>query len=162
MMFDYERNKSLVTTSTGRRLTSGLFEEFEREDAAIPAPFKLSEWRKRYVEIADPTDYQAAMELLGDWDHWQLLLANQQFSVEVEKWRKEVEVKLRSEGVARLIKHSKGPQGTAAARWLAEAGFVEGRDMRRKKDKSDADTAAKEAKSKVADDAKRLGLSLVK
>lgn len=159
-MFDYEKNKALVTDSKGQRLTVGLFEELSRDDVTAKPAFLLSDWRKKYVELSDPTGYQAAMELLGDWDHWQLLCENKRFAEHLAKWNLEVEAKLRSAGVVQLMKQSKGPQGTAAARWLAEAGFVE-RDKRKKKDKAEEEAMSKEVKTRTNDDAKRLGLSVV-
>lgn len=160
-MYDYEANRDKLHASNGGKLTTSLFEELASDHVAAKPVFKLSEWRKKYVEIADPTEYDAAMQLIGNWDHWLVLLDNPVFLKEVEKWRLEVEVKLRSQALRQLMKQSKLPTGTAAAKWLAEAGFVE-RNKRKKKDKADDERAAKEAKGKVAEDAKRLGLTVVK
>lgn len=158
MTYDYEANKAKLCGPNGVRLTSGLFQELSDNPLA---PFKLSDWKRRYVEIADPSDYDAAMELIGDWDHWQLLLENRPVAEHINKWRLEVEVKLRSRGIKDMTKHAKQPGGAAAAKWLAEAGFAM-RDKRKPKDKEQDDAAAKEAKASVAADAKRLGLTVVK
>lgn len=161
-MYDYEANKDKLHSSNGQKLTTSLFEELARDDVAAKPVFKLSDWRKKYVDIADPSDYQAALELIGDWDHWQLLLKSPPFAGEVAKWRLEVEAKVRSEAIRQLMKQSRLPTGTAAAKWLAEAGFVKERDKRKKNDKQDDEGAAREARSRVSDDAKRLGLAVVK
>lgn len=160
-MYDYEANKSKLIDSRGVRLTVGLFEELNDGSSAVKPVFKLADWRKTFVETGDPTGYQAALELIGDWEHWQLIAKSPVFAQHLEQWKLEVEAKLRSEGIRQLMKQSKLPTGTAAAKWLAEAGFVE-RDKRKKGAKQDDDRAAKEAKLNVADDAKRLGLSLIK
>ena len=145
--FDWEANKAIVTDSTGRRLTVGLFEEL----SGPPAPFLLSTWHRVYVDVCDPTDYKAAMVLIGQWEHWTMLLECKAFMVELEKWRKEVEVKLRSEGVIELRRQAKDIKGTAAAKWLAEQGVVKtkGRVPKNMEDNSAA---------KIASDAKRLKL----
>lgn len=123
--FDYAKYKPLLVDSTGRRLTSGLFEELADPASSIKPIFKLAEWRKVYVEIADPTDYKAALHLLGDWEHWQWLLERSAaFAADVQSWREEVHVKLASEGVEELRKQAKTPKGVTAAKWLAEKGFV--------------------------------------
>ena len=160
-MYDYEANRDKLHSSTGHKLTTSLFEELTREDVAAKPVFKLSEWRKVYVDVADPTDYAAALELIGSWDRWLALIESPAFAKEVDKSRLEVEAKLRSEGMKQLMKQARLPTGTAAAKWLAEAGFIE-RDKRKKKDKQDDEKTLKEAKTKVSEDAKRLGLSLVK
>lgn len=159
--FDYEAFKHVLIDTTGRKLTTGLFEELADPASSIKPVFKLADWRKTYVELSDPTEYKAAMVLIGDWEHWQALLTSKPFLAELEQWRREVEVKVRSEAIVEIVKQSKGNKGTMAAKWLAEAGFSP-RDKRNKKQREEGDSAEQEAKSKVAEDAKRLGLSLVK
>jgi hypothetical protein len=156
-MFDYEKNKHLLCDSTGRRMTLGLFEELADPASAYKPVFKLSEWKKKYIAISDPTDYKAAMELIGDWDHWLLLMDKQAFASVVAGWRAEVQVKIRSEAIEQMKKQSRSDKGTAAAKWLAENGVVPRNIGRpRKEQKEEADSA------RARDDAKRLGLSIVK
>lgn len=116
--YAWEVNRHLVTDSTGRKLTVGLFQELSEPTS----PFTLADWRKVYVELADPTDYKAALVLIGNWDHWQALLGCKPFTAELEKWRAEVDAKLRSEAIEQLRKQSRTDKGTAAAKWLAEEG----------------------------------------
>ena len=147
--FDWEANKSLVTDSTGRRLTIGLFKELSDNPSA---PFSIADWRRIYVEIADPTDYKAAHVLIGQWEHWTMLTECKAFATELAKWRAEVEVKLRSEAIAELRKQAKTEKGTAAAKYLAGEAAPRGRPPKKKED-----DAAPETK-RVADDARRLKL----
>lgn len=156
--YDYEANKHLLVDSTGRRLTVGLFEEWADPTSSAKPIFRLGDWRKVYVEVGDPTDYKAALVLIGSWEHWQLLVDNPRFRAELESWRKEVEVKLRSEAIDHLKRHARDPKGTAAAKWLAEAGF-NGEQVKRKpgRPKKDEEPAAEDG-SRVRNDAKRLGL----
>src|SRR5690349_13466613 len=141
--FDYEAHRAQLIDSTGRKLTVGLFEELADPKSAIKPVFKLADWRKTYVDIADPTDYQAAMLLIGSWEHWQALVQNPSFFAHLEVWRREVEVKVRSEAIINLVKQSATPKGTPAAKWLAEAGFVP-RNMRNKKQREEGEGAAQE------------------
>jgi len=160
-IFDYTAFKHVLVDTTGRKLTTGLFEELADPASAIKPVFRLSDWRTTYVQLSDPTEYVAALVLLGNWEHWQALLTSTPFMVHLEQWRREVEVKVRSEAIIELVKQSKNTKGTMAAKWLAEAGFV-ARDKRTKKGREDSDAAERESKSKVAEDAKRLGIRAVK
>lgn len=157
MAFDYAAHKPLLCDSTGRRLTTGLFEELAVPSSATKPVFKLAEWHLRYVEIADPTDYKAAMELIGDWDHWCALVANPVFKSHLEEWRKEVVVKLKSEAITELRKRAKTENGTAAAKYLAEMGNEKKKTVPRA---SGRDKAAEE--SRISADAARIGLKAVK
>lgn len=157
MTADYESLKSKVLSSSGQRLTTQLFEELARDDVAAKPVFKLSEWRKQYVAIGDPTGYRAAMELLGDWEHWLLICKAPGFAAALAEWNVELEHKMRSEAFVQLVKQSRLPTGTAAAKWLAE----QGAKPRRGKSQ-EADVAEKEARVRVSDDARRLGLTRVK
>lgn len=160
-MYDYEANKDKLIDARGVRLTVGLFEELNRGDTGIVPVFTLADWRKRYVAVGDPTGYAAALELIGDWEHWLLIARSPAFALHLVQWNLEVEAKLRSEGMRQLMKQSRLPTGTAAAKWLAEAGFVE-RDKRKKGAKKEEEQVSREARASVSDDAKRLGLVAVK
>lgn len=158
---DYQANKDKFVMASGRRLTTGLFAELEREETATSSVTSLAEWRKKYVEIADPTGYEACMELLGDWEHWLLLRKNPVLKQHFDAWDKEVEVKLRSQAIKNLISISKSEKGQASAKWLAEAGFKIEQDKRKKDVKEKEAAVSKEVSEKVAADMARLGISVV-
>ena len=157
MGYDYEANKAKLHSSSGQRLTTQLFEELARDDVAAKPVFKLSDWRKVYVEIADPTGYDACEALLGNWEHWLLLCKAPGFAEALKEWNEEVAVKLQSEAMKNLRKQAKLPTGTAAAKVLAGLG-----ETTKRKPKVEPEGADREAKQRARDDAKRLGLSVVK
>ena len=154
--FDYDTYKPVLLDSTGRKLTIGLFEELADPGSASKPVFKLSDWRKVYVDIADPTGYEAHIVLIGNWEHWQALVENKRFAAELEKWNKEVEIKLRSQAIKNLVKQSKTDKGTAAAKWLAEAGYAPKQSRKKQQTEEDGDS------SRVSGDLKRLGIHAVK
>lgn len=82
--------------------------------------------RQVYLEAADPTEFRAAIALLGSWEHWQRLTRTGWFQTYLGDWREELEVRLRSEGVreVRRIAGAGGQQSLMAARWLAERGWT--------------------------------------
>jgi len=135
--------------STGRRLTTGLFHDF---GGSAPV-FHLEDWYAIYIAAADPTEYKAAKILIGDWDFWLQLRKNSFLAKIFDTWQTEVEIKLKGNAIENIVMQAATDKGTAAARWLAEAGF---------KGKIPAKAAPKSkvtaAPSRVAGDAARLGL----
>lgn len=77
--------------------------------------------RKTFVDLGDPTGYRWAMKYLGDWDHWLKLCESPWFSEALNGWIKELEIKIRSEAIVRLVEISGSgtPQAISAAKFLA-------------------------------------------
>lgn len=116
----------------GRYKTLSLFLEIAYDKDAI---FTLKDYdheyngkmyyslKKLFLEESDPTEYQFATKYLAGWEHWQRICNNKVLSQHVEKWRVELELKLRSEGVAWIIKSARKKQNWLAAKFLAEKGW---------------------------------------
>ena len=105
-------------------IASGWTPEFtlkEQDDDGLPS------MRRLYMDIGDPTEYQFAMDVLGSWEHWCKMCESKWFSEHVEKWRAELETKLRSDAVMDLVEIAKAGTGqsTQAAKWLAEGRWKE-------------------------------------
>ena len=118
--------------------------------------FKLSDWQKEYVAICDPTGYRAAMVLIGDWDHWMLLVNNPIFKAHLDEWNKEVACHLKSDAIDELRKQATLPTGTSAAKYIAEHGYA------KKEKKQKGEETLPEVLDRAGSDAKRLGLKAVK
>jgi hypothetical protein len=149
----YTSLKPVLFDSTGRALTVGLFKELGNKSSK--APFVLDDWHKVYLNACDPTEYRAAMELLGSWNHWLLLRRNETMATIFDEWKVEVEVKIRSEAVINMIKQSTSQSGTAAAKWLAESGFNP-KDLRLKKSREAEDKIKSRMADRVEEDFNRL------
>jgi len=81
----------------------------------------LKSLRSYFLDIADPTEYQFAKQCTIGWDHWKRLTENKMIRAEVEKWREELEVALRSEGIQAIIDSTAREDGNfQAAKWLAD------------------------------------------
>jgi hypothetical protein len=123
--------------SQGRFRTQSLFWEHRHE--SYPAHFttkrhaierdgkKYISLYEKYMEIADPTEYQVAIRLLGSWDHWQALLGSKWFQELVTEWRNELRVKMESQRYFEMIEvidNASTPGQEAkkvqATKWLAE------------------------------------------
>ena len=110
--------------SSGKRVILQLFKEFARPDVKFKPVYTLREWKDVFMEARDPSEYEPAMLLLGDWEHWQDVRAHALIKPHVDKWQQELEVKLRSEAIKQMKSHAKQPGGTAAAKWLADKGYA--------------------------------------
>jgi hypothetical protein len=72
-----------------------------------PSYFTLSDFdkdghismRRKYLEIADPTEYEVGVQLLGDFKHWQVLCERDWFKEYVNGWRMELQSKLESDAI---------------------------------------------------------------
>ena len=132
------------------------------------APDGVVSMKEMYLEIADPTEYEFATQVLGSWEHWQKLCQCSWFAPHRTLWQAELEDKLRSEGVAimREIAQSGNKGAAAAAKWLAEKGFNKEVGMRSpsKRGRPSKEEVAAERKAAVKEldeteeDAKRIGL----
>jgi len=110
---------------SGKRVVLQLFKEFARPDVKFKPVYTLQEWKDVFLDCRDPSEYSAAMALLGDWEHWLEVRNHALIKPHVEKWQAELEVKLRSEAIQQMKNHAKQPGGTAAAKWLADKGYAQ-------------------------------------
>jgi hypothetical protein len=125
-------------TEDGQYYTQGLFLETSYEDLSrVLYTLKRADhmhkgvlyrsFPRLYLEIADPTEYQVATTLFDGWPHWVRLQGNSRIFPTIQALRDELEVKLRSDGIRRLISMK---QSESAAKWLADKGW-EKREMGR-------------------------------
>lgn len=145
----------------GRYRTQSLF--LETNITTMDSVFTLKEYDHKgcqsmkllYLKAKDVTEYRAAMEILGSWQHWLKLVDAAWFQPYINEWRQELEVLLRSEAIEDLRKNSKDKsgKGSNAARWLAEGKWKE-----KKKTKRDLDKWKEHLEEDTEEDAARLGL----
>ena len=112
-----------------------------------------------YLRYSDPTEYTFATEVLGGWEHWQAIQSSYALRPYIQKWREELEIKLRAEALKSLRKAaSEGSKGIAAAKYLAEKGWEKKRG-RPSKEEVEKETKVEAAlRKEYAEDAKRLGV----
>jgi hypothetical protein len=159
MTFDYSTIKDRVIDAYGRRVVLSLFTEFVRTDFT-PIWSLHNDWKPIYLDAADPTEYETAMRLIGDYDHWLLIRNHPKIKPIIDKWAREVEVKIRSEAIKEMSKHAAKPNGAAAAKWMAEGQFMK-RVLKNKVDKEEEQAIAAEIADRVSDDMVRLGMKVV-
>ena len=131
---DWKPSRESLIDVMGRPFTQSLFLEigygpnavYTLKDIDYEYEGKIYPSLKRlYLDVADPTEYRFANLYLAGWDHWQRMVANKAIQSHVERWRFELEVKLRSEGVMAVRRHSKShhPSAWQASKWLADKGW---------------------------------------
>lgn len=141
--------------SNRKRLLKGLFWELSDSDK-VGVLYTLKEethmgypsLSQLYMEENDPTEYRFATKYLESWDHWEKLCECSWFQPYLVKWRKALEMKLKSEALANIIRESrdtKSPSRFTANKFIIDRGWEpkEGQTQRRgRPSKEDVRTAA--------------------
>ena len=86
-----------------------------------------------YMSVADPTEYKFAIQYLDGWAHWEDLCLSPWFKPFIERWRRELEVKIRSEALHRITTEAKSTNEKTlmqSNRYLAEGTWMP-KDMRK-------------------------------
>jgi hypothetical protein len=122
-----------LKASNGKRLLRGLFYEWALSDkSGVTYTLKDQDHkgypslRRLYMEASDPTEYTFATTYLDSWDHWEMLCATEWFAPIVARWRRELELKIKSEALARIIKDAKDPNSKTkftANKFVVEKGW---------------------------------------
>lgn len=127
-----EITRDMLVDDRGRYRTLSLFLEIDYDTDAL---FTLKGYdhtyegkvypslKRLYLETSDPTEYEFATKYLADWDQWQKICENKILRQHVDKWRMELELKLRAEGVQRIIRSARSKGNWLAAKFLAEKGW---------------------------------------
>jgi hypothetical protein len=127
--------RSQLLDKMERPITQGLFLEVQYGENAIYTLKEVDhEWKGKlypslkrlYLECEDPTEYTFANQYLLGWRHWLRLCENKLIRKEIDEWRYELEVKLRSKGVLSVLKKAQAGN-LQAAKWAADKGWSEQR-----------------------------------
>lgn len=157
----------------GRFRTQSLFIEFPHD--SYPAYFTTKKYDVvrdgktylslylKYMEIADPTEYQVAIRLFGSWDHWNALSKGQWFLSELTGWREELKVRLESDRYFEMKSNvgQDGPASIQATKWLAERYGEKETAKRGRPSNAEREAHLKrvtDQTSELDDDAKRIGI----
>ncbi len=106
----------------GRMQAKLMFKQYNKA-----AELDLNDWRKKFIEALDPTEYLGAIELVGDWEIWLQLKRNwPSFQrLYVNKWLEEIEVKMKALSIRALILQAQSPMGSSSAKFIAEGKYLE-------------------------------------
>lgn len=134
----------------------------KKEDHEVGDKTYLS-LHKIYVEMEDPTEYEFALSVFGDFSVWENLCNLSWFRVHHNQMKKELMLKLKARTIKNMIKDlAEGKASYNAQKYLADAGYLEGNEKKRgRPSKEELDGALRDAVRKEADtkdDAARIGL----
>ncbi len=101
--------------------------------------------KRLYLEMADPEEYAFATTYLYDWPHWQRMCKNSIVGKEIEKWREELILSLRSEAISSVVDQALNNGSFQAAKWIAEEGWSKNKRGRPSKEEID-ERIARDAK----------------
>lgn len=99
-----------------------------------------------YMESEDPTEYEFAINNLDGWEHWEILCQAEWFQPFVSRWRRELEVKIRSRALANIVLEAADPKSRNtynANKMLLEKGWLD-RNTKGRPTKDDISKAAKD------------------
>lgn len=175
----YPEHKEVLRDKQGRYRTQSLFKEYEYQSTDYPPLWTLKEedftnrnlstdkvelpsLKKLYMEIADPTEYEFAMQAFGTWKQWDKIKKSKALHVWIEDWAEELELKLRSEGIRGVVREAdSGKNPLAAAKFLANADWNKTSNGRGRPTKLEIEKQTKIAarlNAEFEDDAERIGL----
>lgn len=122
---------------------------------------------KLYMAIVpqDPTEYTFAKAVFNSWDIWSRMANSTTLRNYVKNWRKEAEVKIKSEAIKAIAEEMKsgGRSSFSAAKLLLEKGWVDKEPVsaaKKKLQEKEEEELNKTALSMLQSDAERLGLKI--
>jgi hypothetical protein len=128
------------------------------EGVTYPSLYKL------YMSVNDPTEYRFATKHLDGWEHWEALSSCTWFQPYLERWRRELETRMKSEALARIMQESKttSKESFAASKYLLEKGWDKPQEKRGRPSKEQIQKQAHEIASSnnvILEDFKRLNIN---
>lgn len=124
-------DKSKLLDENGRPFTQSLFLEIGYGESAIYT-FKDHDHTHHgktyialkpiYLDMRDPTEYTFANDWFLGWKHWMRICDNKVLRREIDQWREELEIKLRSQAIRDMIKSAEGGN-YQASKWLVDRGW---------------------------------------
>lgn len=163
-------DKSVFKDTTGNYITQGLFIDFrydpkyakyclapeDKEYDGVVYP----SLKRLYLEMEDLTEYEFAYKYLCDWEHWERICENKILRAHVEKWREELEVKLRARAI-KAIAQKAATGDFNSAKWIADRGWEVKRGRPSKQEVEAERKRAAKINSELGEDSARI-IHLVK
>ena len=137
------------------KLSSLFLEPKYQEDALYTLSDKDKEYKgktypslyKLYVNMADVTEYNFANTYFESYQHWDELCSQDWFKPYVNRWRKELELKIKSQALVEIIKQasSEDPRkALEASKYLYEKVYAGDKNSRGRPSKAEVRKAAQQ------------------
>ena len=152
--------KGLFFEQTLADKTSCVYTLKDIDHEGLPSLYRL------YMETDDPTEWDFANKHLDGWEHWEMLTACAWFKPYVERWRKELELRMKSKALARIKAEAKltTKESFQANKYLLEKGWepkdgqAKGRGRPTKDDIKKAASEAASQEKRLSEDMERMNL----
>lgn len=128
------KDRSKFRNSTNGRYLKGLFFEQTLADKSSVV-YTLKDWDhlsypslyRLYMEMEDLTEYEFANAYLDGWEHWEMLCQCEWFKPYVERWRKELTLKIQARALKALRAEAESSSKNAfvANKFLVDKGWVD-------------------------------------
>ncbi len=166
----YEQSK-FRSPHTNIRYLKKLFYEYskdtclytlkDKDHKGFPSLYRL------YMEEADLTEFIFAGKYLESWEHWQLLQECSWFKEYLNRWRTELELKIKAEALKRLQEEAIGSSKNSynANRFLIEKGWVDKQAEASRRGRPSRDEITKQAieiafnEKQIKEDLERLNIT---
>lgn len=82
----------------------------------------------RYLDLADPTEFIFANTYFASYEHWRMICETEWFKAHVERYRRELELKLKSKYLVQVQRVAEDPQhknSFEALKYLLSTGWKE-------------------------------------
>ncbi len=150
-------DKTKLRDKGNRRLTQSLFLEYkfdpkfalytlENEDRTYKGKLYPS-LKRLYLIEEDIAEYQFATKHLYDWEQWQRMLSNKWVRKEIDIWREELEILLRSKALQKVMDLS-DDGNFQASKFLADKGW----DRTRGRPSKEEQTKLSKVEEKILDE----------
>jgi len=155
-------------SSMNRRLLKGLFYETTLADkSSVVYTLKDVDHEgyrslyRLYMETNDPTEWAFATKYLDGFGHWELLCDTTWFRPYIQRWRRELDLRLKSQALSRIMSEAKtsSKESFAANKYLLEKGWEPKVNARGRPSKDEIKRAANEiasSNSRLEEDFSRL------
>lgn len=134
----FTNTDSPYKTRNNRYLLRALFFEQREVESKTHAIYTLDDKDKTvnnytylsmyrlYMEEADLTEYDFATKYLESWEQWIMLTSARWFKPYIDRWRTELELRLKADALRRIIKEAVegGKNSYNANKFLIERGWV--------------------------------------
>ncbi len=114
------------------------------------------------MRIGDPTEYTFVTRYIGTWDIWESMYSSSNnYRVIIDAWRRELEVKIKSDAINRIIDAAKGETRDAlqANKYLLDTPWLKEESKRGRPTKQDVLSEANKIavdEQRIAEDFKRV------
>jgi hypothetical protein len=109
----------LFFEQTGADKSTVMYTLKDTDHSGYPSLYRL------YMETDDPTEWEFSQRYLDGWEHWEMLTRCAWFKPFIERWRKELELRMKSKSLAKIKAEAKtgSKESFMANKYLLEKGW---------------------------------------